>query len=175
MNSPHRLLGLDDGEEDFDAADVLEDETVVLQEIVDSMLVIADTIEETDVNRILTRVADACLQATAQPIVLRQNLQPDLPPVAAPAAMVSWSLERALRLQVAAAAAGDELALATQLQGERVVVAIASSRHEDPEALALHTETLREFVDEFGGSCRLEEDGQCIRLEFPLLLTTDDA
>ena len=74
---------------DFDTADRIEDETATLQELVDSLLVVDMGSDETDVNRVVSRIAEACLQEIAVPVVLRTNLTRESSLVAAPSAVLS--------------------------------------------------------------------------------------
>ncbi len=160
---------------DFDTADRLEDETGMLHELVESMLDVEMNSDETNVNQIVARVAESCLQELTVPIVLRQTLTAESSMVVAPAAMVNVAVQRAMALAVKPLGPGDELRLTTRLDCGSVLFEIESlGSHPDSNA-GDRVETLREFVEELGGTCQMRQDAEdlFLVLELPQVMTTD--
>lgn len=164
------------GEEvDFDTADRLEAETGTLQELVESMLVVEMDSDETDVNQVVARVAESCLQEVAVPIVMRQMLTTESAMVAAPAALVNVALQRALVLAVTPLGPGDELRLSTRVDSGSVLVEIESLGSQPDGNASDRSETLREFVEELGGTYQMRQNGQdlFLMIELPQVMATD--
>jgi hypothetical protein len=160
---------------DFDTADRLEDETGILHELVESMLDVEMNSDETNVNQIVARVAESCLQELTVPIVLRQTLTAESSMVVAPAAMVNVAVQRAMALAVKPLGPGDELRLTTRLDCGSVLFEIESlGSHPDSNA-GDRVETLREFVEELGGTCQMRQDAEdlFLVLELPQVMATD--
>jgi hypothetical protein len=160
---------------DFDTADRLEDETGMLHELVESMLDVEMNSDETNVNQIVARVAESCLQELTVPIVLRQTLTAESSMVVAPAAMVNVAVQRAMALAVKPLGPGDELRLTTRLDCGSVLFEIESlGSHPDSNA-GDRVETLREFVEELGGTCQMRQDAEdlFLVLELPQVMATD--
>lgn len=160
---------------DFDTTERLEDETGTLQEIVESMLVVEMDADETDLNQVVSRVAESCLQELAVPVVLRQNLMTGSSAVAAPTALVHVAIQRAMVLAVAPLGPGDELQLTTRLEGESVLFEVESRGSHENDSATTRSETLREFVEEIGGTCQARQDGCDLFLvmELPQVIATD--
>jgi hypothetical protein len=160
---------------DFDTADRLEDETGILHELVESMLDVEMNSDETNVNQIVARVAESCLQELTVPIVLRQTLTAESSMVVAPAALVNVAVQRAMALAVKPLGPGDELRLTTRLDCGSVLFEIESlGSHPDSNA-GDRVETLREFVEELGGTCQMRQDAEdlFLVLELPQVMATD--
>ena len=160
---------------DFDTADRLEDETGMLHELVESMLDVEMNSDETNVNQIVARVAESCLQELTVPIVLRQTLTAESSMVVAPVAMVNVAVQRAMALAVNPLGPGDELRLTTRLDCGSVLFEIESlGSHPDSNA-GDRVETLREFVEELGGTCQMRQDAEdlFLVLELPQVMATD--
>lgn len=167
---------LQSGEESsYDIADQLEDETAQLQELVSSLIALHTGAEETDVNHALAHVASSCVTELEIPIVLRQNLAQDLPAVPFPPAMVSVALQRATMLAIGGLQPGGDLVLTTRRHEGTVLVEIEAHGCEEDERLGDRTQTLREFVHDFGGNCHAhcERSDVFVVLELPLQLATD--
>src|SRR5690606_4059015 len=136
---------------DFDSAERLEDETATLQDLVDSLLVVDLGADETDVNSVVARIAESCLQELAVPIILRQTLTNESSLVRAPAAIATVAVQRAMVLAMSPLGPGDELRLTTRVENSSVVFELESlGSHVDVHA-SERTETLREFLEDFGG------------------------
>ena len=160
---------------DFDTADRLEGETGMLHELVESMLDVEMNSDETNVNQIVARIAESCLQELTVPIVLRQTLTTESTLVVAPAAMVNVAVQRAMALAVKPLGPGDELRLTTRLDCGSVLFEIESlGSHPDSNA-GDRVETLREFVEELGGTCQMRQDAEdlFLVLELPQVIATD--
>ena len=160
---------------DFDAADRLEDETGTLVELVESMLVVEMDSDETDLNQVVTKVTESCLQEMAVPVVLRQTLTSESSLVVAPAALVNVAVQRAMVLAVAPLGPGDELRLTTRVDSGSVLFEVESLGSHDDGNGSDRAETLREFVEELGGTCQTRRDGLdlFLVLELPQVMATD--
>jgi hypothetical protein len=160
---------------DFDTANRLNDETGMLHELVESMLDVEMNSDETNVNQIVAHVAQSCLQELTAPIVLRQTLTAESSLVVAPAALVNVAVQRAIALAVKPLGPGDELRLTTRLDCGSVLFEIESlGSHPDSNA-ADRVETLREFVEELGGTCQMRQNAEdlFLVLELPQVMATD--
>ena len=173
----HRLQHLGEESADYEVAEQLEDEANALQELVGSLLAANNGAEETDVNRTVDRVAQSCLTEIGMPILLRQDLAPDLPVAACPPALVTFALQRAMVLAIGPMGPGGELRITTREDNGSVVVELESRGNEHDEQLPDRAETLRDFVDGFGGQCKLHRDEQnnlFVLIELPQVLATGD-
>lgn len=162
-------------EVDFETGDRLEDETATLQDLVDSLLVVDLGSDETDVNQVVSRMVESCLQDLAVPIVVRQTLTSESARVMAPSALVTVAVQRALVLAIAPLGPGDELRLTTRVESGSVVFEIESLGSHPDDYATERSETLREFVEEFGGTCMVRCDRQDLYLvlELPQVMATD--
>lgn len=164
-----------DGQSDFDTGDRLDDETARLQELVDSLLVVEMGEDQADLNAIVARATADCLQEIAVPIVLRQSLTASQTIASASSSLVTVAVRRALGLAADRLAAGDELIVTTRVENEGLLFEI-ESRGSLPDTHATErAETLREFVDELGGICRVRcnEQDLFVVLELPQVMATD--
>ena len=108
--------------------------------------------------------------------MLRQNLCLDLPAVPFPPPVVSVALQRATMLAVSNMQPGGDLVLTTRRHDGAVLVEIEAHGCERDERLPDRTETLRDFVQGFGGDCHTDVDQHhsvFVVLELPLQLATD--
>lgn len=160
---------------DFDQAERLEDQTAELQGLIDSLLVVDMGSEEANLNDVVSRVAASCLQELNIPIVLRQSLTTDSTLVAAEASLVTVAVQRAMVLLVEPLGPGDELALTTRLESGSVVFEIESHGSQPDCSLDERGETLREFLQGFGGNCQLrsEQLNHYLVIELPQVMATD--
>ena len=160
---------------DFDTADRIEDETATLQELVDSLLVVDMGSDETDVNRVVSRIAEACLQEIVVPVVLRTNLTRESSLVAAPSALVTVAVQRAMVLAISPLGPGDELRLTTRIEGGSVVFEVESLGSHPDDHAAERAQTLCDFVAEFGGSCNVRSEGFDLYMviELPQVMATN--
>lgn len=160
---------------DFGTGDRLEDETGILQELVESMLVVEMESDETNINQVVAHVAESCLQELTVPIVMRQILTTESAQVAAPAALVNVAVQRAMVLAVAPLGPGDELRLSTRVDSGSVLFEIESLGSQPNGITSDRGETLREFVEELGGTCQMRRDGQdlFLMIELPQVMATD--
>lgn len=167
---------LQNGEDvDFDTDNRLEGETNTFQELMDSMLAVEVESDETDLNNVVSRIAAACLQDIAVPIVFRQTLTSKSSIVPAPADLVTVVVQRAMVLTIAPLAPGDELHLTTRVENGWVLLEIESfGNHRDGNANE-RTQTLRQFVEELGGSCQVRCEADCLFLviQLPQVIATD--
>lgn len=165
-----------DGDDvDFDTADRLEDQTADLQSLIDSLLVVDMGADEADVNAVVTRVAESCLQEINVPIVLRQVLTTESAIVAAQASLVTVAVQRAMVLAVERLGPGDELGLTTRIESGSVVFEIESHGNQPKSSLDERGETLRDFLEGFGGTCQMRSDQRdhYMVIELPQVMATD--
>ena len=160
---------------DFDTGDRLESETSTLQELMDSMVAVEVQSDQTDLNHVVSRTAASCLQDIAVPIVFRQTLTRECALVAASANLTTVVVQRAMVLAVAPLSPGDELRLTTRVENGRVLLEIESfGSHHDGNANE-RSQTLRQFVEELGGSSQVRCEANCLFLvvELPQVIATD--
>lgn len=165
-----------DGDEvHFDTADRLEDQTAELQNLIDSLLVVDTGADEADVNEVVARVAESCLQEINVPIVLRQVLTTESTVVAAQTSLVTVAVQRAMVLAVVPLGPGDELCLTTRVESGSVVFEIEGHGSQPEAILEERGETLREFVEGFGGNCQMRSNEQdhYMVIELPQVMATD--
>lgn len=144
------------GEDDFQLADHFEDETALLQELVDSLLVVEAADDSgADVNEIVERVLQSCLNELDVPIVIHSNLTTDDSRASAPRALVTVAVQRALELALAPLRPGDELRVTTRRDNDDLLIELEAIGSEPAAAISDRAETLREFVGELGGTCEL--------------------
>jgi len=167
----------DDPTVEDELPDRLDDESATLQELVESLLAVdMDRVGVTVVNEIVQQVLTACLDELEVPIVIRQTLTDAPSVVAAPRALVTVSLQRALVLALSPLGPGDELRMSTRVENDTVVLEIESCGSQPSEALTDRAETLRDFVAGFGGCCEARTDHSehlLVALEFPQAGVTD--
>lgn len=173
----YRLQQLGEDDEDFAAADLLEDETARLQELVGSLLAVHSNGETADFNRVVDRAVQACIGELQIPIVLRMKLEPDLPSVNCSAAVVAFAVQRALVLATDSLEPGSELDVTTRAEGDSILLEMEVRGHEADRRLFDRSETLREFVDGLGGRLQMDVDpasNLCMVIELPQELAIGD-
>ena len=160
---------------DFATADRLDSETETLYGLVDSMLSIETNSNETNVNQIVTRVTQSTLQELSVPVVLRQALTTESSQVQAPTALVNVAVQRAMALAVKPLGPGDELRLTTRIDCDSVLIEIESRGSSIVSCASDRVETLREFVEDFDGTCQMRQEGSdlFLVLELPQVMATD--
>ncbi len=175
----YRIQDLPDGDDGYETADAVEQETAMLQDLVDHMLVVDDQASQAALNPIVERATQACVTELGVPIVVRQRLDPDLPPVAVSPNELTHAVRRALVLAVEDLDAGGELIVTTRRDDDVAVFEI-ESRGLSAEAGPFRgerAETLGDFVGTFDGRCRVATDdhhGLLLVLELPMALATDE-
>jgi len=162
-------------ETDFDQAERLEDQTAELQGLIDSLLVVDMGADEVELNDVVSRVAESFLQQLNVPIVLRQSLTTESTLVAAEASLVNVAVQRAMVLAVEPLGPGDELALTTRIESGSVVFEIESHGSQSECSLDERGETLRDFLQGFGGNCQLRTENldHFMVIELPQVMATD--
>ena len=160
---------------DFDIAERLEEHASELQNLVDSLLVVDMGSDETDVNAVVQKVAESCLQEISVPILLRQSLTSEPTIVPVQAGLVTVAVQRAMILAVEPLGPGDELCLTTRIEGGSVLFEIESHSQESGSLTKERSETLREFLDDFGGSFHMRSEPQdhYMVIELPQVTATD--
>lgn len=164
----------DDGQL-FLAGDLLEHEAEALQELLQSLLA-ADERAVTDVNATVARVVAAWIEELGVPIVLRQRFAPSLPPAGCAAGPLTGAVQRALVLATDRVEPGAELCVTTRAEDGGVVLEIESHGRDLAAWTPDRAETLCDFVDGFGGQCRIDghRDGLFVAIELPRALAADE-
>lgn len=151
------------GDEDIDpeaAAVVLEDEASRLQNLVASILSTSHRRERdlADLNRIVEASVHSMLQELPVPVVIRQRLHRDLPPVQCAPGQLSYAIQRALVLATSHADSGSEILLSTRLEDDEVLFELACPPGSGDKHMRDRALTLRAFVAGFHGRCDVEVD-----------------
>ena len=165
-----------DGEDvGFDTADRLEEHTSDLQDLIDSLLVVDLGSDTTDVNAVVKQVAESCLQEVNVPILLRQALTGESTVVAGQPGLVTVAVHRAMVLAVEPLMPGDELCLTTRTESGSVVLEIESHCQQPGARMGERGETLREFLEDLGGTfnMRSEQQDHYMVIELPQGITTE--
>jgi hypothetical protein len=174
----YRLQRLDDNEDgDAGVDDVLEHEAASLQELISSMLEQVETVDQSDLNTVIAAAVSSCLRELEVPIVVRQRLSPDLPPIACNPGQLTFAVQRALVLCTSALGAGDELWLTSRRDGDQVVLEIECPAAGQDRNLAARSQTLCEFAAAMRGNCRVDRDDRgslLVVLELPAALAIDE-
>lgn len=160
---------------DLDACDALEREAELLQDLVQSAVQHAGADDRSDLSRVVDSTLQAAIAELDIPVVVRQNLAPDLPQTGCSGRDLAHAAQRALMLAVSGLVAGDEIAVETRSDNTHTVLEIAFPLRGEPH-LSDRATTLQEFVAELGGNCRIQSDGhtQClIAVELPTAVPTD--
>ena len=164
-----------DGEPvDFGEADRLEEATFELRDLVESLLVVEAT-EEADVNEVVSSVASARLQEVSVPLVQRLRLSEGSARAAVSRSVLATAVDRALSMAVGAVRAGGQLNLSTRVERDAVVLEFECQGCDLGDGACERAETLRDFVEGFGGSCavRCEQEDLFFVLEVPRVNATE--
>lgn len=176
----YRLQQVDDEAEDYTddgVADVLETEAARLQELVSSLLERADAPEQSDLDDVVHASVRGCMQELGSPIVVRQRLAGELPPVACTPGQLAYAVQRALVLATSRLDVGGELRVTTRREDDCAVLELEGQGTRNDRNLQERAQTLCEFVSSFRGTCRVAYDEQqnlLIVLELPLALAIDE-
>lgn len=164
-------------DDDYDTADVLEQEAAQLQELVGSLLSAEGNTTVAHLNRIVERAVHDCVGELQHPVVIRERLQPDLPPIACQPGQLAYAVQRAVMIGLSHTAAGDELVVTTRREGDQAVFELESHGHQRDRHLPERAASLMEFVAAFGGTCRIADDrgALLLALELPSELAIDGA
>lgn len=173
----YRLQRGNDGDDD-EAGDVLEQEAARLQEIIGSLLAASnpDQADRADLDRTVARSVEGCLRELGFPLVVRQSLAGDLPPVACRPGQLAYAVQRALLLGTSQAGPGGEIAITTRAGNDEVVFELEALGSGGDRHLTERTLTLQEFVLDLNGRCnsRVADGRLWIVIELPCCLLPDD-
>lgn len=169
-----RLQECDGEPVDFGEADRLEEATFELRDLVESLLVVEAT-EEADVNEVVSSVASARLQEVSVPLVQRLRLSEGSARAAVSRSVLATAVDRALSMAVGAVRAGGQLNLSTRVERDAVVLEVECQGCDLEDGACERAETLRDFVEGFGGSCavRCEQEDLFFVLEVPRVNATE--
>jgi hypothetical protein len=176
----YRLQQVGDEAEDCaddGVADVLENEAARLQELVGSLLERADAPEQSDLDDVVHASVRGCMQELGSPIVVRQRLAGELPPIACTPGQLAYAVQRALVLATSRLDVGGELRVTTRREDDCAVLELEGQGTRNDRNLQDRAQTLCEFVSSFRGTCRVAYDEQqnlLIVLELPLALAIDE-
>jgi signal transduction histidine kinase len=175
----HRIAHGDDAADPDAVASVLEDETAHLQQLVESLLLhrAAERIERADLDHTVARCVRAVLAQALVPLVVRERLAGNLPPVACAPGQLAHAVQRALALAAAFAGRGGEISVVTRREDDDVLFELHCTGGAGDLHLRERTVTLRAFVAEFHGRCEASVDatgGLWLALELPTALEPDE-
>jgi hypothetical protein len=175
-----RLQATADGDSAVDEiGDALEDEAARLQLLIESLLESAGpaTDDQANLNRTVLRAIDSTLKELGFPLVVRQRLDDELPKVAWRPGQLAYAVQRALLLAVGHAGCGGEVRIGTRGEGGTVLLELEAHGCNQSRHLRERAVTLRDFVQEGRGTCRVEVDGHGVLLlvmELPAATALDD-
>lgn len=172
-----RLQQVEDEPTDLDVASILENEAAQLQELVGSVIESNERLEQADLNRIVDRAVRGCVAELGVPIVVRQRLANDLPPIACGPGQLAFAVQRAVMLGLGRIDAGGEIIVTTRRDGDAAMFELECTGHGRDRHLHERTTTLCEFVAGFRGNCRIDADDRgalLLALELPTSLAIDD-
>jgi hypothetical protein len=131
---------------------VLEDEAARLQELVGSLIERAAAPEHGDLDEIVHAAVRGCMQELGTPIVVRQRLAGDLPPVACTPGQLAYAVQRALVLATGRLDTGGRAAPHDPPRGRRRGArARGQGRASGTATCRPRVQTLCEFVASFRG------------------------
>lgn len=165
-----------DDEEDFEASDVLERETALLQELISSVLEHSIEQVDADLNEVVRHTLQGCVAEFAQPVVVRTRYGDGLPRVACAPGQLSYAVQRALMLLFASLEPGGELLVDTRADGDGVLLEVESHGVGGGSHIGERSATLADFVADLGGSCCCDNDGRgasMIAMQLPVILIPD--
>ncbi len=168
----------DSNDVDLDVAAVLENEAAQLQELVGSVIETNERLEQADLNRIVDRAVRECVAELGVPIVVRQRLAKDLPPIACGPGQLAFAVQRAVMLGLGRIDAGGEIIVTTRRDGDAAMFELECTGRGRDRHLRERTTTLCEFVAGFRGNCRIDADDRgalLLALELPTALSIDDS
>jgi signal transduction histidine kinase len=175
----HRIAHGDDEADPDAVASVLEDATAHLQQLVESLLdhSAAERIERADLDHTVARCVQTALAQASVPLVVRERLAGNLPPVACAPGQLAHAVQRTLALATAFAGRGGEIRVTTRRDGDDVLFELHCTGGAGDLHLRERTVTLREFVAQFHGRCEASVDGTgglWLALELPTALEPDE-
>lgn len=173
----YQLQQLGDEDFDLDPHDVLTAEATTLHELVGTLIERCAEVRHADVAAIVTRAVAGCLQELGAPVVVRQQLATDLPPVACDPGQLAFAVQRALVIAAGRLEVGGELAVSARAVDRSVLIEIETRGTARDRHLQQRAETLCEFVAAFHGNCRIElpENGHLlVAIELPRTAPVED-
>lgn len=176
----YRLQRVDDDEDEIDGAevaDVLENEAATLQELVGSLIEQSEAPERSDLNRVVDGAVRGCMAELGTPIVVRQRLAAELPPIACRPGQLAFAVQRALVLATGRLDVGGELLVTTRREDDQVVLELEARAAQRDRNLQQRVQTLCEFVASFRGNCRVAHDEKhnlLVVMELPVAFVIDE-
>jgi hypothetical protein len=160
------------------AADAFEREGESLEELVGSLLLATAPPEHCNLNQVLGSTLGQSLRSMPGPVLVRQRIDPNLPLIGCGQRQLASTVQRALLLGIGHLEVGDELRVATRVDGDCVLLEIeACGGHPDPH-LGSRSQTLCEFAATLRGHCRVAQDEHhhlLIVVELPMATVTDSS
>lgn len=156
---------------------LLEQETATLQELVTGVVDAVEPSEQCDARPIIVRAVDACVAEVGMPIVVRMQVANGMTPARCAGSHLDSAIRRALALAASRMRSGDELAISAREEADTLVVELECAGGKRDRNMRQRATTLCEFVDGFGGNCRVDVDGRnrlLIALELPKAVVRDD-
>ncbi|MEB3323666.1 MAG: hypothetical protein VKI81_12660 [Synechococcaceae cyanobacterium] len=160
-------------------SDRLDEDTEELHELLVSLVrsaSLAVRAAPADLDRTVAAAIRTALQTVPHPVVMREQLDGGLPPVAWSQGDLACAVQRALALATHHAGRGGEVAVTTGSRDGFAVLGLEARGAGDAHARD-RTVTLRDYVDRLGGQCEAEvgTDGALLlRLLLPTVAPVDD-
>ena len=159
------------------ASFLFDDEDTTLRGLLESLLAWSEPEDHADLNRVVRQTVQSFLGATHIPVVVREELAPDLPPIGCGPVPLTCAVRRALVLALGRVDAGRELTVTTRAETDSVVFEVERHSTECEYHLKERALTLCEFVARLQGECRIDFDGRgalLIAIDLPRALSVDE-
>jgi nitrate/nitrite-specific signal transduction histidine kinase len=156
---------------------LFEDEDTALQGLLESLLESSGPADDADLNLVVRQSVQSFLGETNIPVVVRERLAPDLPPVGCGPVPLAWAVHRALVLALGRMEAGSKITVTTRAEAEAVVLEVERHGTGCEYHLKERALTLCEFVARLRGECRIEHDERgslLIAIDLPPTLPVDE-
>jgi len=158
------------------ASFLFEDEDTTLQRLLESLLASSAPDDHADLNRVVRQTVQSFLGATNTPVVVREHLAPDVPPIGCGRVPLTCAVRRALVLALGRTNAGPEITVTTRAAADSVVFEVARHSTVCEHHLKERALTLCEFVARMHGECRIDYDQRGtlrIAIDLPRALHVD--
>ena len=159
------------------ASFLFEDEDSTLQGLLESLLAWSEPEDHADLNRVVRQTVQSFLGATNTPVVVREHLAPNVPPIGCGRVPLTCAVRRALVLALGRMDDGPEIVVTTRAEADSVVFEVERHSTVCEHHLKERALTLCEFVARMQGECRIDFDGRgalLIAIDLPRALSVDE-
>jgi signal transduction histidine kinase len=159
------------------ASFLFEDEDAALQGLLESLLASSAPDDHADLNRVVHRTVQSFLGATHIPVVVRERLGSDLPPIGCGPVPLTCAVRRALDLALGHTEGSRDITVTTRAEADSVVFEVERHSAECEHYLKERALTLCEFVARMDGECRIDYDERgalLIAIDLPRTLPVDE-